>query len=471
MRCATYIRVSTDDQAERGYSLDSQRKALMEAAAERGYTVVLSERDDLSGTTLDRPGLRRIRDAAQAKLIDTVLVYDPDRLTRKVAHLFVLEEEFAAAGVSLEFHTQGPVKNSEDRLLLQVRGVIAEYERTKIMERTGRGLRERAKAGKWCGGPVPYGYEYAEGRLTISAATAPTVRKMFSWSASGVSIREIARRLNTSDARPSGGGDWQTSTINWMLRSEMYAGRAHYGPDRIALPIPAIVNGETFAAVSAQMTRNKALMSGRPSRLYILSGLCRCKCGSRMRGTASHGTRYYACRACGHAITSHLAERTVYESISSTIGSPEAIQALVVDHYERLRGENGDGAALLKRAEVLRRKAERGARSLIHAATDSEERVMRDELGKVRASLAEVEGRLAELGAAESAADSVESMRAEIAEALEIVADDAALRREFLRRVVQEVRVNGKKLDIDAKLCNAGCRLVQFSMTIHAEVA
>lgn len=492
MRCAIYTRVSTEDQAQTGYSLDSQKRALAELAAERRYTVVLAESDDLSGTILDRPGLARIREAAATHLVDAVLVFDPDRLTRKLGHLLLLQEEFERLGVRLEFRTQDPVKTSEDRLLLNVRGIIAEYEREKIRERTLRGRKEKARRGLWCGGPAPYGYEYAPpGILTISAAEAPVIRSIYAWAEAGVSVRQIADRLTASDARPRRNHErWQHSTINRILRSELYVGRAYYlrrkpltngetvrqmrdESEWIRLACPAIVPEKQWQAVQERIERNRTLLAGRPSHSYLLRGLVRCECGARMGGDASKGTRRYRCLArCGAVMTQAATlEAAVYESLAASVGSPEALGALVAKHIDRLRRSERGADTLRRRIDLMRKKEERGARALIHAGSDTEEAALRDELGKVRSARQECERRLAEIGSADEALASVESARREIAAALRLVAQDEALRREFITRLVQEVRVRGKHIEVRCKLSTTARRSGQFSFTVCAEVA
>lgn len=492
MRAAIYTRVSTEDQAAQGYSLDSQRRALQEMAAERGYAVTLSESDDITGTILDRPGLARIREAAAARLVDAVLVYDPDRLTRKLAHLLLLQEEFERLNVRLEFRTQDPVRTSEDRLLLNVRGIIAEYEREKIRERTLRGRKEKARRGLWCGGPAPYGFAYAPpGILTASSSEAPVVRSIFEMAESGVSIREIVRRLNATDARPRRGGDtWQQSTVHRILRSELYVGRAYYlrrkplaqgqtvrslrdESEWIRLTCPALVPDALWRAVQSRIERNQQVLSGRPSRTYMMRGLLRCKCGARMCGEFSKGARRYRCLArCGAlSVPAAALEAAVYAAVTESVASPQALGDLVARRIEGLRKSSRGTDSVRRRVELMRAKEERGARALVHAGSDAEEAALRDELDKVRAARQALEAKLAELAAASDVLSSVESARAAIVASLAMVARDPELRRGFLTKVIREVVVSGRSLIIDCELSTSAGQLGQFRYTVQAEVA
>src|SRR5712672_2437969 len=122
------------------------------------------EDDGYSGSTLIRPGLERLRDLIGEGTIGRVLVYSPDRLSRNYAYQVVLLEEFARQGAEVEFLKAPPADTPEQRLLLQFQGMIAEYERAQIAERTRRGKRYRAKAGviNVLSSIAPYGYRYVK---------------------------------------------------------------------------------------------------------------------------------------------------------------------------------------------------------------------------------------------------------------------------------------------------------------------
>jgi site-specific DNA recombinase len=119
---------------------------------------------------LVRPGLERLRDLAAEGQIETILVYSPDRLSRKYAYQVLLTEEFARNGVEVIFIRSPQAATPEDQLLLQCQGMIAEYERAQIIERTRRGKRYRAKGGliNVLSG-APYGYRYVKKSETSGA--------------------------------------------------------------------------------------------------------------------------------------------------------------------------------------------------------------------------------------------------------------------------------------------------------------
>src|SRR5712671_3729373 len=214
MRVAIYARVSSESQEARG-TIGSQLEVLRQRVATEGQALVAEYCDDgCSGARLDRPGLDRLRDAAEAGQLDAVWCLSPDRLARIYAYQVIVLDELARHGVAVLF-ADAPALDDDPqaRLLTQVQGVIAEYERAKIAERYRRGKLWRARAGEIVTWKASYGYR----RIARSAATgqahheiyepeAAVVRRIFTDRAAGITVREICRRLN-ADAIPSPTGN------------------------------------------------------------------------------------------------------------------------------------------------------------------------------------------------------------------------------------------------------------------------
>jgi len=160
---AIYARVSSDKQKEE-HTIASQTAALRAFAQEQQCDVPAEwvfEDEGYSGASLVRPGLERVRDLAAEGLIEAVLVYAPDRLSRRYAHQVLLIEEFARVGVETLFVRSPRATTPEDQLLLQFQGMIAEYERAQILERSRRGKRHRAQQGQVnVLSGAPFGYRY-----------------------------------------------------------------------------------------------------------------------------------------------------------------------------------------------------------------------------------------------------------------------------------------------------------------------
>ena len=185
---AIYARVSSDKQKEEN-TIASQTAALIAFAREQGYSVPdqwVFEDEGYSGATLVRPGLERVRDLAAEGQIQAILVHAPDRLSRKYAYQVLLTEEFARAGVEVLFVKAPRNATAEDQLLLQFQGMIAEYERAQILERSRRGKRHRAREGRVSVlSGAPFGYRYVRKTDQMAAyyevieAEAQIVRSVF----------------------------------------------------------------------------------------------------------------------------------------------------------------------------------------------------------------------------------------------------------------------------------------------------
>src|SRR6266446_733111 len=237
-RAALYARVSTAQQ-EREQTVASQVAALEQAATAMGLAVPDERRyidDGVSGSRLDRPGLDTRRDAAADGLIDLVLVYCPDRLARNYVHQHVLVEELNKRGVHVHFVERPVGERAEDRLLVQMQGVIAEYERAKIVERTRRGKLHKLRTGQMLpyGAAAPYGFAIvrAEGgqrMAVIDEVEAQHVRAMYRWVLEdGLSARAVAKRLNAQGVPPRRATLWTQGTIFHVLTNPAYVGRATY---------------------------------------------------------------------------------------------------------------------------------------------------------------------------------------------------------------------------------------------------
>jgi site-specific DNA recombinase len=322
---ALYARVSSEQQAQ-NQTIASQLAALENRATSDGHLVLLSDRyidDGFSGATLIRPALESLRDRIAEGNIDVLYVHSPDRLSRKYAYQVLLLEEFSQQGTEVIFLNGPSGQTAEDQLLVQVQGMIAEYERAKILERNRRGKLHKARTGVI--NPLsgaPYGYLYVRktdtepARYQIALHEAKVVRKMFHWYVQEqISIGEIVRRLTKEGVvTRTGRSKWDHSTVWGMLRNPAYKGQAAYGKtelkergellrpirnrsvalrhaksvhhdkpkqDWITIAVPPIVSSDVFDAASEQLQRNKHLAprNARGNR-YLLQGLVVCaKCG------------------------------------------------------------------------------------------------------------------------------------------------------------------------------------------------
>jgi site-specific DNA recombinase len=334
-RAAFYARVSSEAQA-RDHTIDSQVAALRERITADGATFAPDNAyldAGHSGSSLVRPALERLRDAVAAGEIDRLYVLAPDRLARRRAHQALLMEEFRRAGVEVAFLNRPIGAGPEDDLLLQIQGVIAEYERTQILERGRRGRRHAARSGSVSAlAGAPYGYRYITrergggvARFEVVPEEARWVRLIFAWvGLDRLSLREVCRRLQQAGCRTrSGTPRWWASTLHGMIENPAYTGTAMYGrfhavepkprlrPVRnhaphsarpttrvpvpsaewVAVPVPALIDPAVAEAARAQLEENrrrKREQSRGPG--WLLQGLVVCRrCGYAYYGKATPG--------------------------------------------------------------------------------------------------------------------------------------------------------------------------------------
>jgi site-specific DNA recombinase len=340
---AIYTRVSSEQQKE-GQTIESQVAALREYAQAEGYGVVdewVFRDEGYSGATLVRPGLERVRDLAAEGQIEAVLVYGPDRLSRRYAYQVLLLEEFARNGVEVVFLNSPQAKTAEEELLVQFQGMIAEYERAQITERTRRGKRHRAKGGSVnVLSGAPYGYRYVKKTQTCEAyyeridSEAAVVREVYRlYTVEALSIGGIVRWLESQGVSTrKGQSPWERSTVWQMLRNPAYKGTACFGKtqivprrkvtrrlrqrggfstrcsanqercreDWIEIPVPALVSEETFALAQERLQKNKQLSIRHTQEPTLLQGMLVCRqCGYAYYRTSTRTSKrklyYYRC--------------------------------------------------------------------------------------------------------------------------------------------------------------------------------
>ncbi|MBT6273173.1 MAG: recombinase family protein [Chromatiales bacterium] len=235
---ALYARVSSEQQAKSN-TIGSQLEALKEAISADGETLfddMVYVDDGVSGATLVRPALERLRDCASQGMLDRLYLLSPDRLSRKYAHQALLMEEFSTAGVEVQFLNHKASTTPEEELLLQMQGMFSEYERAKIIERHRRGKLHRAKGGSVnVLSTAPYGYQYIRKQLNgepaqylVNLAQAAVVKNIFQWiGVERLSIGAVCRRLGEAQVpTKTGKSNWDRSVVWGMPGEAVKAGGA-----------------------------------------------------------------------------------------------------------------------------------------------------------------------------------------------------------------------------------------------------
>jgi site-specific DNA recombinase len=434
LRPALYARVSSQQQAE-AKTIASQVADLHTRAHQDGLTVdqeLCFLDEGYSGSTLLRPALERLRDQAASGVIDRLYVHSPDRLARAYAYQVVLIEELQRHGVEIVFLNRDIGQSPEDNLLLQMQGMMAEYERAKIMERSRRGKRHAAQTGSvnvLCG--APFGYRYiskceggGQARYEVDESQAAVVRQIFTWVAvERCSIAEVCRRLQQQQIlSPRGKNYWDRTTVWGILKNPAYHGEAHFGKTRsgplrprlrggrgrsmqprnphstydtrvseqIAVSVPAIVDEAVFAAVAEQLEENRHRQrQGQRGARYLLQGLLVCQeCGyayygkplsrSSRKGQVRHYA-YYRCvgtdayRFGGERVCSNRQCRTdlLDQAVWEDACSLLAEPQRVRQEYERrLQSQRKKRGRPSEQVEKMLVKVRRGIARLIDAYQD-----------------------------------------------------------------------------------------------------
>lgn len=406
-----YARVSSVKQKE-GETVQSQVEALIDYASKHDYCIPegwIFKDEGISGSILPRPALDAVRELVHENLVDVILVYSPDRLSRKYAHQLLLEMEFEKQKVELIFINSPKAKTPEEQLSLHFRSVFAEYERAQITERCRRGRNYRAQQGSISViANAPIGYTYvkkSENSLPqyVVNERSNVVKKIFSYYIqSALSIRKICRQLELDGIpSPDGHKTWSTSTVREILNNEAYTGKAHFGKtelcegisgrifrtpkgekrtvartakkDRpkekwIPIKVPQIISEDDFEAAQAILKENRRLSARNTREPSILQGLVVCgQCGSPYyKKVREKKYSYYSCAkrlvqgGCqAPSIKLTELDEMVWNHIVSLLRDPK----LIADELERRRVE----ASSSKRESSSAKELDRGLLKLATA--------------------------------------------------------------------------------------------------------
>jgi site-specific DNA recombinase len=417
-RIGLYARVSSEKQAEEE-TIASQLFVLQERIKADGGVLdpaLCFVDDGLTGKTFARPALERLRDLAAAGAMDRLYVLEPDRLARKYAHQMVLVEELQACGVEVVFTNRALGATPEDLLLLQMQGMIAEYEHAKILERTRRGRVHAARCGRISVlSRAAFGYRYidkhtggGQAAWEVVEEEASVVRQIFDWVGhGGCSLREVARRLQQQGVRTRRGHSrWDSGTIAGMLHNPAYYGQAAFGKTRrgerrprcharrgqpetpkyaysvyqqpasehIPLAVPALVDIDLFGAAQDRLAENRQrLRERRRGPGYLLQGLLVCgSCGYALSGHTVRGK--YTYYGCAGSYASEFASRRVCPNRAQRT---EDLEAAVW----------GDACALLREPERLRQEFERRQQSPEANRTTAEKESLQASITKVKGGI------------------------------------------------------------------------------------
>ena len=507
---ALYARVSSDQQADAN-TIDSQVAALRERIVADGVDLgsVLEFIDaGYSGASLVRPALERLRDIAAAGGLDRLYVHCPDRFARHYAYQVLLLEELTQRGVEVIFLNRPLGHTPEDQLLLQVQGVIAEYERAKFLERSRRGKRHAAQEGRvgiLC--HAPYGYRYVnkqEGggnaRFDIIGDEARVVQQVFAWIGHDrCTINAVCRRLHQAGIRTrTGKAHGDHKTIGDMLKNPAYKGEAAFGKTRwtpvgprlhaprgrpahsrrgysgkevpqeewITIPVPALIDAALFDAVQAQLEENRrrARIPEKGSR-YVLQGLLVCgQCGYAYCGRTNDARNaYYRCagamniprhgfeRVCWNKVLRmDQTDAAVWHEVCRLLAQPERLEQAY-----RQRLHPAQSSDTYHGLEIQLGKLRRGLARLIDSYADGliEKQEFEPRVTHMRARLQHLETQIQHLKAEGEMEEELrlimgrlETFAAQVYDGLQQA--DFHTRREIIRSLVKRVEVDQQHIRV-----------------------
>ena len=310
---AIYVRVSTQEQAKEGYSVDEQLDRLRKYCEAHDWKLVKEYADPgFSGAKLDRPAITQlIKDVEEGK-ISRVLVYKLDRLSRSQKDtLYLIEDIFLKNGAEFVSMTENfDTSTPFGKAMIGILSVFAQLEREQIRERMGMGKAGRAKEGKWMGSwKPPIEYRYTDGELIVDPYEAEIIKIIFDRYASGEGVVAIANYLEKKGYKSSYGKIGKP-TIYFILHNPVYIGKINYSGDEYEGLHDPIITEDLFNKCQDRFEKNKSnpRFASTTANFYAkntFTGMYYCTCGSHMRvfygSPRKDGSRlkYYACDSKG----------------------------------------------------------------------------------------------------------------------------------------------------------------------------
>lgn len=365
---AIYGRVSIEEQSTKGYGLKNQIDECKKKIGNDEHLMFIDE--GISGEVLTRPGLTELREAVAAGVVTEIICYDPDRLSRKLMHQLMLDDEFHKKGVTLTFVNGEYAQTPEGQLFKSMRGAISEFEKEKIKQRTLGGKLRKAREGKVLGNYGLYGYDYDSVNKTykINEEQAKIVKMIFDYFTEPTSrfrgMNGIAKHL-TDIGIPTAKnkGVWHRNVVRQILMNESYTGRHAQNKTNdegnyvrkqsgekqirtirdkeewIYVDIPRIISDEQYERAQDLLSQSRRRYAKESLNTYLLSGLLRCKdCGNTMVGHKANwwGSKVfiYSDRknssgaknpGCGNDIRTEKLETDVWEHVVDVLNNPEKI--------------------------------------------------------------------------------------------------------------------------------------------------
>ncbi len=492
-----YGRVSTEEQARSGFSIDFQVREGKKKAGTDEVKLYMDE--GISGEFLERPELNRLRQDVRDGIITKIIVLDPDRLARKLMLQLIVTDEFERRGVELVFINGDYAKTPEGQLFYSMRGAIAEFEKAKINERMTRGRREKASQGKVIKWSNTYGYNYDKenSALVINEDEARIVQLIFNLF---TRPNDIAKGINgiavylTDNQIPTkrGGKVWHKQVVRQILMSETYTGKfaqnkwntegmlgnKHKSKDEkvplklrpksewIYVDCPQIISKLQYEQAQKLLGESRRRYAKEGLRKYLLSGIVRCgECENTMTGRRTKNWGQYILKysdakntagaknkGCGMEVKCEDLDNAVWEKVHAWLSQPEEIAAASLEESQDTFADK----------EIIRIERElektRAARKRLIKLFSNDlglgEEEIREELRELADKEEQLKNKLEELTVELGDLQQMESSRNLLQETLEyyltLNPDELTFedKQNLIRRVVKEVRVFKNEVNI-----------------------
>jgi site-specific DNA recombinase len=362
MKVATYVRVSTDEQAKEGFSIPAQRERLRAFCESQGWEIVQEYIEEgWSAKDLDRPQMQRLLKDIKKGNIDIVLVYRLDRLTRSVLDLYLLLQTFEKYNVAFRSATEVyDTSTAMGRLFITLVAALAQWERENLAERVKFGIEQMIDEGKKPGGHSPYGYKFDKDfNCTIIEDEANVVRMIYRMYCDGYGYRSIADRLNELGIKPRIAKEWNHNSVRDILTNDIYIGTYRWGNKVVLNNHPPIISETLFRKV--QKEKEKRRVDRTRVGKFLLTGLLYCgNCnGHKMQGTFDKREQktYYRCTKCNRITNEKNILEPLLDEIQLLITSKEYFMSKFSDQYDQQ--EVVDVSALTKELEKIKRQKEK----------------------------------------------------------------------------------------------------------------
>jgi site-specific DNA recombinase len=447
-KAVAYLRVSTKDQSDKGYSLPTQLQDIEAYAVRSGLEITEVIQEDASGQILDRPGLSKARELLRTGKVQALIAHDSDRVSRIPEHYVLLRAEWEKSGVSLHYALRGEVDLDDfsHQLMEDMNGRFANKWLKKMIEATRRGKRGKVATGKVIVAQrPPYGYIFKDGQLIIKEDEAKIIRLIFKlYIQDGYSIRRIAEYLteqnipSPADTRPHirkirAFGVWAKVTIETILKRETYAGVWYWGKTRrevvrvvngkkklkitqappgdwIAVEVPAIIDQATFQAAQKRLRYNIKMSTRNTQREYLMSKrlTCgRCGCAVYAEGKSGKGGYvwlYYRCASknvghttpnCGAPYFRHTdIDDGVWFFVTELLKEPEMMIRLLEENQQQAQFGKVDIATEITQTQEAIKKKNAALVKLIRLESENEDEQQAEAFEKTRNEMGQELARL-----------------------------------------------------------------------------